>query len=127
MTDVISADLIGEMNDKASAAHEDDLGALARQLGRRGIDAEAMVARAMDWTVADTDLGRGDRRDAVCALPGAGRAARYPRQAGRLWGDPAADARDMRTCFSPHIPWDKVSDYNALGKRRRNTGWASTR
>jgi L-rhamnose isomerase/sugar isomerase len=112
MTDLISADLIGSLNDKALPAHEDDFGALGRQLARRGIDIQAITARAMAWSVAIPTWGVGT---------GGTRFARFPgRGEPRNIHDKLADCgviqqltRGART-VSPHIPWDKVSDYNAL-------------
>ncbi|MEZ5797884.1 MAG: hypothetical protein R3D63_10645 [Paracoccaceae bacterium] len=55
-------------------AHEDDLGALSRQLGRRGIDTQAILDRAMAWSVAIPTWGVGT---------GGTRFARFPGRASR--------------------------------------------
>ena len=120
MTEVISADLIGEMNEAARAAHEDDLGALTRQLGRRGIDAEAMVRRAMAWTVAIPTWGVGTGGTRFARFPGPGE----PRDIHDKLEDCGVIqqlTRGTRT-VSPHIPWDKVSDYNALRQEAAQYG-----
>ena len=112
MTVLISADLIGSLNAKAQAAHEDDFGSLGRHLARRGIDIDALVTRAMAWSVAVPTWGVGTGGTRFARFPGKGE----PRNIH----DKLADCgviqqltRGTRT-VSPHIPWDKVSDYNAL-------------
>ena len=120
MTDLISPDLIGSLNETARAAHEDDLGALGRQLARRGVDIETVIQRAMGWSVAIPSWGVGT---------GGTRFARFPGQ-GEPRGihDKLADCgviqqltRGTRT-VSPHFPWDEVSDYNALRQEAAQYG-----
>ena len=112
MTDVISADLIGTLNADAKAAHEDDFGALGRQLSRRGLDIQALTARAIAWTVAVPTWGVGTGGTRFARFPGLGE----PRGIHDKLEDCGVVqqlTRGTRT-VSPHIPWDKVSDYNAL-------------
>lgn len=120
MSDLISADLIGTQNEAARTAHEDDFGALGRQLQRRGIDIEAQVARAMAWSVAVPTWGVGTGGTRFARFPGKGEP--------RGIHDKLADCgviqqltRGTRT-VSPHIPWDKVSDYNALRQEAAQYG-----
>jgi len=117
---LISEDLVGSLNDAAKAAHEDEFGALGRKLQRRGMDIEALVKRAMAWSVAVPTWGVGT---------GGTRFARFPgRGEPRNIHDKLADCgviqqltRGTRT-VSPHIPWDKVSDYNALRQEAAQYG-----
>ncbi|MBI1173166.1 L-rhamnose catabolism isomerase [bacterium] len=108
----ISLDLIGSLNHAGAAAQAEDYGALARQLARRGQDIEALTARAMAWSVAVPTWGVGTGGTRFARFPGEGE----PRHIH----DKLADCgviqqltRGTRT-VSPHFPWDKVSDYNAL-------------
>jgi len=120
MTALISEDLIADLNDKAAPAHLDDFASLGRQLARRGIDIEAVVARAMQWSVAVPTWGVGTGGTRFARFPGLGE----PRDIH----DKLADCgviqqltRGTRT-VSPHIPWDKVSDYNALRQEAAQYG-----
>lgn len=117
---MISADLIGSLNAKAAAAQADDYAALARQLARRGVDIEAHTQRAMAWTVALPTWAVGTGGTRFARFPGPGE----PRHIH----DKLADCgviqqltRGART-VSPHIPWDKVSDYNALRQEAAQYG-----
>ena len=112
MTDVISADLIGSLNATTKAAHDDDYGSLGRQLSRRGRDIEAVTKRAIAWTVALPTWGVGTGGTRFARFPGLGE----PRGIHDKLEDCGVIqqlTRGTRT-VSPHIPWDKVSDYNAL-------------
>ena len=117
---VISEDLIGQLNDKAKAAQEDDFGSLGRQLARRGIDIEAVTARAMEWSVAVPSWGVGTGGTRFARFPGLGE----PRNIHDKLADCGviqALTRGTRT-VSPHIPWDKVSDWNALRQEAAQYG-----
>ena len=109
---VISADLIGQKNEAARVAHEDDFGHLGRQLARRGVEIEALTQRAMAWSVAIPTWGVGTGGTRFARFPGLGE----PRNIHDKLADCGviqALTKGTRT-VSPHIPWDKVSDYNAL-------------
>ncbi len=120
MTMPISSDLIAESNAANAAALDEDFGALARQLGRRGVDAEALVARAKDWTVAVPSWGAGR---------GGTRFAKFP-----LAGEPTNIHEKLEDCavinqlgrttprVSPHFPWDCVEDYAALREEAESYG-----
>ena len=117
---LISEDLVGSLNDAARVAHEDEFGALGRKLQRRGVDIEALVIRAMAWSVAVPTWGVGTGGTRFARFPGKGE----PRNIH----DKLADCgviqqltRGTRT-VSPHIPWDKVSDYNALRQEAAQYG-----
>ena len=120
MTDVISADLIGQLNDAAKPAHEDEFSALGRKLSRSGLDIEALVGRAMNWTVAVPTWGVGTGGTRFARFPGKGE----PRGIHDKLEDCGVIqqlTRGTRT-VSPHIPWDKVSDYNALRQEAAQYG-----
>lgn len=120
MTEVISPDLIGSLNDKAREAHTDDFGALGRQLARRCIDIEAQVARAMAWTVAVPTWGVGTGGTRFARFPGPGE-PRHIHDKLEDCGVIQQLTRGTRT-VSPHFPWDKVSDYNALRQEAAQYG-----
>ena len=120
MIDVISADLIGSLNDKAQAAHQDDFDSLARHLARRGLDIQALVKRAMAWSVAVPTWGVGTGGTRFARFPGKGE----PRNIHDKLEDCGVIqqlTRGTRT-VSPHIPWDRVSDYNALRQEAAQYG-----
>ncbi|NBZ87079.1 L-rhamnose catabolism isomerase [Stagnihabitans tardus] len=109
---MISKDLIGTKNEAARVAHEDDYGSLGRQLARRGVEIETLTARAMAWSVAIPTWGVGTGGTRFARFPGLGE----PRNIHDKLADCGviqALTKGTRT-VSPHIPWDKVSDYNAL-------------
>ena len=120
MTDLISPDLIGSLNEQARAAHEDDLGSLGRHLARRGIDIETVITRAVGWSVAIPTWGVGTGGTRFARFPGPGEP--------RGIHDKLADCgviqqltRGTRT-VSPHFPWDEVSDYTALRQEAAQYG-----
>lgn len=120
MTDLVSQDIVQSLNAAAKTAHEDEYGALSRKLARAGVDIEAMVARAIAWSVAIPSWGVGTGGTRFARFPGKGE----PRHIH----DKLADCgviqqltRGTRT-VSPHIPWDKVADYNALRQEAAQYG-----
>ena len=109
---MISADLIGSQNYNGAEAQGEDYDALRRLLARRGLDIEALTQRAVNWTVAIPTWGVGTGGTRFARFPGPGE----PRNIHDKLEDCGviqALTRGTRT-VSPHIPWDKVSDYNAL-------------
>jgi L-rhamnose isomerase / sugar isomerase len=112
MTFAISADFIGTENKKQELALAEDYTALGRQLGRRGIDIEAMTKRAMDYAVAIPTWGVGTGGTRFARFPGLGE----PRNIHDKLADCGVVHQLSRATpnVSPHFPWDKVSDYNAL-------------
>jgi L-rhamnose isomerase/sugar isomerase len=112
MSFAISADFIAAENARAEAALAEDLAALSRQLARRGIDAEAMVKRAMDYAVAVPTWGVGTGGTRFARFPGPGE----PRHIYDKLEDCGVIHQLTRVTpnVSPHFPWDKVSDYSAL-------------
>ncbi len=112
MTFAISADFIASENNKQEANLGDDYAALGRQLARRGIDIEAMTKRAMDYAVAVPTWGVGTGGTRFARFPGSGE----PRNIHDKLADCGVIHQLARATpsVSPHFPWDKVSDYNAL-------------
>jgi L-rhamnose isomerase / sugar isomerase len=120
MTALIPEDLIGTGNAAAKAAHEDEFGALARKLARRGVDIESIVAGAMSWSVAVPTWGVGTGGTRFARFPGRGE----PRDIHDKLADCGVIQQLTRgtRSVSPHIPWDKVSDYNALRQEAAQHG-----
>ena len=112
MTFAISADFIASENNKREANLGDDYAALGRQLARRGIDIEAITKRAMDYAVAVPTWGVGTGGTRFARFPGLGE----PRNIHDKLADCGVVHQLARATpsVSPHFPWDKVSDYNAL-------------
>ncbi len=112
MTFEISADFIATENTKAKAAHDEDYAALTRQLERRGISIEAITARSVAYSVAVPTWGVGTGGTRFARFPGPGE----PRHIHDKLADCGVINQLVRSTqtVSPHFPWDKVSDYNAL-------------
>ena len=107
MTHRISPDFIAEENAKAEA-HEEDLAGLTRQLARRGIDAEAVIARLIGFEVALPTWAVGTGGTRFARFPGPGE----PRNPFEKLEDCATVQHLVRLCprVSPHFPWDRVDD-----------------
>ncbi len=112
MAFAISPDFVGSQNAMGEAAHADDYASLGRQLQRRGIAIEAMTRRAMDYSVAVPTWGVGTGGTRFARFPGPGE-PRHIHDKLEDCGVINQLTRSTRT-VSPHIPWDIVSDYNAL-------------
>ncbi|HEU5067043.1 MAG TPA: sugar isomerase, partial [Sphingomicrobium sp.] len=108
----ISQDQIDSLNAEAANALADDYANLERQLGRRGIDIEAIKKRITGFSVAvpSWGTGRGGTRFAKFPIEG------EPTNIHEKLEDCAVVEQLSRTTprVSPHFPWDKVSDYAAL-------------
>jgi L-rhamnose isomerase / sugar isomerase len=116
----ISAEFIGTENKKSAAAHEEDFAALARQLERCGISIETIVARAMAYSVAVPTWGVGTGGTRFARFPGPGE----PRHIHDKLADCGVINQLTKATpnVSPHFPWDKVSDYNALRQEASQFG-----
>jgi L-rhamnose isomerase / sugar isomerase len=112
MTFAISADFIASENKKQEASLGEDYAALGRQLARRGVDIEAITRRAMDYAVAVPTWGVGTGGTRFARFPGLGE----PRNVHDKLADCGVIHQLARATpnVSPHFPWDKVADYNAL-------------
>jgi L-rhamnose isomerase / sugar isomerase len=108
----ISADFIASHNAKSMAAHDEDYAALSRKLDRDGIDIETLVQRAIDYTVAIPTWGVGTGGTRFGRFPGPGE----PRHIHDKLADCGVIHQLTRSTgmVSPHFPWDKAEDYNAL-------------
>jgi L-rhamnose isomerase / sugar isomerase len=115
MTAVIAPDLIERHNAAGAAALEDDYGALGRQLARRGVDIEAITQAVMGFGVAIPTWGVGTGGTRFARFPGPGE----PRGIEDKLADCAVIQQLTRLTptVSPHFPWDKVADPNALKQR----------
>ena len=112
MSFTISTDFIGSGNAKANDELAEDFAALGRQFARRGISIEEMTERAMDFAVAVPTWGVGTGGTRFARFPGPGE----PRHIHDKLEDCGVINQLTRATpnVSPHFPWDKVSDYNAL-------------
>ena len=112
MTFVIAPDVIESGNERHRNALEEDYDALGRQLARRGIAIEAMTVRAMDFAVAVPTWGVGTGGTRFARFPGPGE----PRNIHDKLEDCGVIQQLTRVTptVSPHFPWDRVKDYNAL-------------
>lgn len=112
MSFAITEDIIGSGNARLEQALAEDFDALGRQLSRRGISIEAMTARAMAFSVAVPTWGVGTGGTRFARFPGPGE----PRHIHDKLEDCGVINQLTRITpnVSPHFPWDKVNDYNAL-------------
>jgi L-rhamnose isomerase/sugar isomerase len=116
----LSQDQIDSLNSAGADALADDFGSLGRQLGRRGIDINAIKRKVADFSVAVPSWGTGR---------GGTRFAKFP-----LAGEPTNIQEKLEDCavvqqlsrmtprVSPHFPWDAVSDYAALREEAAQFG-----
>lgn len=116
----ISQDQIDSLNQAATEALADDYGSLGRQLGRRGIDIDAVKHRVANFSVAvpSWGTGRGGTRFAKFPMPG------EPTNIYEKLADCAVVEQLSRLTprVSPHFPWDKVGDYAALRDQAADLG-----
>jgi len=108
----ISEDFIASENARHAEALAEDYEALGRQLARRGIAIEALTERAVAFSVAVPTWGVGTGGTRFARFPGPGE----PRHIHDKLEDCGVINQLTRATpnVSPHFPWDKVSDYNAL-------------
>jgi L-rhamnose isomerase/sugar isomerase len=116
----ISPDFIVGENRKWEAALAEDYAALDRHLRRRGIDIEEVTAKAMGFAVAVPTWGVGTGGTRFARFPGPGE----PRDIYDKLEDCAVihQLSQITPAVSPHFPWDKVSDYNALKETAASHG-----
>ncbi len=108
----LSQDQIDELNAAEAEALQDDYDSLGRQLARRGIAIDEVKEKVAAFSVAVPSWGAGR---------GGTRFAKFP-----IAGEPTNIHEKLEDCavvnqlgrntprVSPHFPWDKVSDYDAL-------------
>ena len=120
MSFAISAALIASENAAREADLAHDVTALGHQLARRGIDIERMMERAMAFSVAVPTWGVGTGGTRFARFPGPGE----PRNIHDKLEDCGVINQLTRVTpnVSPHFPWDKVKDYNALRQEAASHG-----
>lgn len=108
----LSQDATETHNAARMPALQDEYDSLARALGRRGVDIEAIKAKVAGFTVALPSWGSGR---------GGTRFAKFP-----IAGEPTNIHEKLEDCavvqqlsrvtprVSPHFPWDFVDDYAGL-------------
>ena len=119
-TMLIDAEFVGEQNANLEADLRADFDHLGTQLGRRGVDIDAIVKRVRGFHVAIPTWGVGT---------GGTRFARFP-----MSGEPRNVFEKLEDCavvqqlgratpaVSPHIPWDRVDDVAALRRHAEALG-----
>ena len=123
MTDFsISEDFLKQENAARTAPLEEDYGALARALGRRGIDSEALIRKVMAFGVAIPTWGVGTGGTRFARFPGLGE----PRHLFDKLADCATIHQLVRATptVSPHFPWDATCDYAAVREIAASRGLA---
>lgn len=111
---------IGEENAKLAAALAEDYAALGSRLARHGVNINAVTEKVAAFAVAVPTWGVGTGGTRFARFPGPGE----PRSVFDKLEDCATIhqlTRATPTC-SPHIPWDKVSDYRELADRAAALG-----
>ena len=116
----ISPELIASENRRHEAALAEDYEHLGKVLRRRGLDVEALTARAAAFRVAVPSWGVGTGGTRFARFPGAGE----PRDIFDKLDDCATIFRLVRStpAVSLHIPWDRTDDLRALNEHARSRG-----
>ncbi|QUD90615.1 L-rhamnose catabolism isomerase [Phenylobacterium montanum] len=108
----LSIDQIESHNAARREALQDDYDSLGRQLSRRGQDIETIKSKVAAFSVAvpSWGAGRGGTRFAKFPIPG------EPTNIHEKLEDCAVVQQLCRITprVSPHFPWDRVEDYQAL-------------
>jgi L-rhamnose isomerase/sugar isomerase len=108
----LSTDAIESHNAERMAALQDEYDSLGRALGRRGVEIDAIKAKAAAFSVAlpSWGSGRGGTRFAKFPIPG------EPTNIHEKLEDCAVVNQLSRATprVSPHFPWDFVEDYAGL-------------
>jgi L-rhamnose isomerase / sugar isomerase len=109
---LVNETFIREANAVAAGALQEDFDHLARQLARRGVDAEALVQQAMAFRVAIPSWGVGTGGTRFARFPALGE----PRNIFEKLEDCEVVFRLTRTTpgVSLHIPWDKADNLAEL-------------
>jgi L-rhamnose isomerase/sugar isomerase len=120
MSFFITQDQIEAANRESASAHEDDYASLGRQLERRGVNIEQIVAAVMTFAVAVPTWGVGTGGTRFARFPGPGE----PRNIFDKLEDCGVIHRLTRATptVSPHFPWDVVSDYVELKEKATAQG-----
>lgn len=117
---LLSQDQIDSLNKANAEALRDEYDSLGRQLARRGINIDSIQAKIAEFSVAVPSWGCGR---------GGTRFAKFPIQ-----GEPTNIHEKLEDCaviqqlcritprVSPHFPWDRVTDYQALREEAASFG-----
>ncbi len=116
----ISPELIASENRRHEAALAEDYEHLGKVLRRRGLDVDALTARAAAFRVAVPSWGVGTGGTRFARFPGAGE----PRDIFDKLDDCATVFRLVRAtpAVSLHIPWDRTEDLQVLNEHARARG-----
>ena len=108
----IARDIVEPHNAACDAELKRDYDALGERLERRGIAIDEVKARAASFAVAIPSWGVGTGGTRFARFPGPGE----PRHIHDKLEDCGVINQLTRTTpnVSPHFPWDKVKDFNAL-------------
>ena len=120
MSNLIDKSLIAAQNDKLSRHVHHDYEHLGEQLARRGIDIETIREQVAAFAVAIPSWGVGTGGTRFARFPGRGE----PRHVYDKLQDCGVIQQLSRATpsVSPHIPWDKCSDYAELRQTAASFG-----
>ena len=120
MKTIIDAGQVEQHNAKQRAALQADYDALGGMLSRRGVDIEALTAKAQTFGVAVPSWGAGTGGTRFARFPGQGE----PRDVTEKLEDCAVIHQLTRAtpAVSLHFPWDKPSDPKALRQQADELG-----
>ena len=120
MTEIVSESLVADQNAGLSDRLDQDYAHLAGQLDNRGIDIEAISAKAESFAVAVPSWGTGTGGTRFARFPGLAE----PRNVFEKLEDCAVINNLVRCTpsVSPHFPWDKVDDFVELREHADNLG-----
>ena len=116
----IDGALIESANAAAQSDMDADYRALGERLARGGIDIEAITDKVQAFGVAIPTWGVGTGGTRFARFPGPGE----PRNVFEKLEDCAVIQQLVRATptVSPHFPWDKVDDYDALLETAQSLG-----
>ncbi|NCT84162.1 MAG: L-rhamnose catabolism isomerase [Comamonadaceae bacterium] len=120
MKTIIDAGQVEQHNAKLKAELQADYDALGGMLSRRGVDIEALTAKAQTFGVAVPSWGAGTGGTRFARFPGKGE----PRDVTEKLEDCAVINQLTRAtpAVSLHFPWDKPSDSLALREQADSLG-----
>jgi L-rhamnose isomerase/sugar isomerase len=119
-TNIIDARQVEQHNAAQRATLQADYDALGGMLSRRGVDIEALTAKAQTFAVAVPSWGVGTGGTRFARFPGKGE----PRDVTEKLEDCAVIHQLTRATptVSLHFPWDKPSDPKALRQQADELG-----
>ncbi len=119
-TNIIDAGQVEQHNAKLKAELQADYDALGGMLSRRGVDIEALTAKAQTFGVAVPSWSAGTGGTRFARFPGKGE----PRDVTEKLEDCAVIHQLTRAtpAVSLHFPWDKPSDPKALRQQADELG-----